>query len=221
MVLALSWISINGGVSHNEKRAVRSSAVEDSKPSKDEGVEKEGEEQGKDAEDNNTMTLLQVASRRGHLEIISFLIDNGAAINAVEIDNRAALHFAVIHGRLSIARCLLEPGADVHVRKRPGLTPLHALAQTSHTDLGKVRLRHGANMEAPDDRGNTPLDWAISFGSGVMVQAILDQEALLRKRDADGKTPMERAVRGWDLLKIDVLAKRGQSLPNNQRDMRR
>lgn len=41
-----------------------------------------------DAEDNYAMTLLQVASRHGQLEIVKFLIDNGAAVNAVEIDRR-------------------------------------------------------------------------------------------------------------------------------------
>ena len=87
-----------------------------------------------DAEDDYAMTLLQVASRQGHLEVVNFLIDNGAAINAVEIDKRAALHFAITQGRLSVACCLLERGADVHVRKRYGLTPLHVVTKTSHTD---------------------------------------------------------------------------------------
>ena len=76
-------------------------------------------------------------------------------------------------------------------------------------------------MEAPDDRGNTPLDWAIRSGSGLMVKAFLQQRAVLRKRDTDGKTPMERAVKGWDVFKINALAKRGQSFPANQRDMQR
>ena len=174
-----------------------------------------------DAEDNYAMTLLQVASRHGHLEIVRFLIDNGAAVNAVEIDNRAALHFAVIRGHVPIVRFLLEHGANVSIRKRLGLTPLHVVAQSRQTDLVQDFLDHGADMEAPDDRGDTPLDWAISFGSGIMVQELLKRGAVLRSRDADGKRPMERAVRGWDLLKIDVLAKNGQHFPTNQRDMQR
>ena len=174
-----------------------------------------------DAEDRYSMTLLQVASRHGHLNIVHFLIENNATVNATELDDRAALHFAVIRGHTSIVRFLLEHGADVNLRKRLGLTPLHVLAQTSHTDLIEALLEHGADMEAPDDNFNTPLDWAITFGSGVMVQALLERGAILRDRDSDGKRPMERAVKGWDVLKIDVLAKRGQPFPANQKDMQR
>ena len=174
-----------------------------------------------DAEDQYSMTLLQVASRRGHLHIVQFLIENNATVNATELDGRAALHFAVIRGHTSIARFLLEQGADMNLRKRLGLTPLHVVAQTSHTDLVEILLEHGAEMEAPDDNSDTPLDWAITFGSGVMVQALLEQGAILRDRDSDGKKPMERAVKGWDVLKIDVLAKRGQALPANHKDMQR
>ena len=174
-----------------------------------------------DAEDRYSMTLLQVASRHGHLETVHFLIGNNAAVNAIELDDRAALHFAVIRGHTAIARFLLEHGADVNLRKRLGLTPLHVVAQTSHTDLVEVLLKHGADMEAPDDNFDTPLDWAITFGSGIMVQALLEQGAILRDRDFDGKRPMERAIKGWDVLKIDVLAKKGQSFPADQKDMLR
>lgn len=174
-----------------------------------------------DAEDKHSMTLLQAASRHGHLEIVQFLMANHAAVNATELDDRAALHFAVVRGHVSIARFLLEHGADVNLRKRLGLTPMHVVAQSSNTDLVQVLLEYGADMEAPDDRGDTPLDWAITFGSGIMVQTLLDQGAILRSRDADGKRPMDRAAKGWDVLKVDALAKKGQPFPRNQRDMQR
>ena len=175
-----------------------------------------------DAEDNHALTLLQGASRHGQPEIVKFLIDNGAAVNAVENDSRLALHFATICGHLSIVRYLLENNADVNLRKRLGLTPLHMVAQYSkQTDLVQVLLEHGADIEASDDRDDTPLDWAITFGSGVMVQELLRRGAILRVRDADRKRPMERAVKGWGLLKVDVLSKNGQHFPANQKNMQR
>ena len=53
----------------------------------------------------------------------------------------------------------------------------------------KVLVEHGAKLEASDDRENSPLDWAISFGSGVMVQALLEQEALLRNEMLTERRP--------------------------------
>lgn len=81
-----------------------------------------------DAEDQHAMTLLQVASRYGHLELVQFLIDNYAAVNATKLDDRAALHFAVICGHISIAEQLLEHGADANLRKK---TWTHAHARCS------------------------------------------------------------------------------------------
>ena len=171
-----------------------------------------------DAEDEQAMTILQVASRHGHLEVVRFLVNEGAAVNAIETDNRAALHFAIIRGHVPVARFLLEHGADVHLRKRLGLTPMHVAVQSWRTEFVRLLLEHGADIDAPDDRGDTPLDWAITYGSGLMVQTLLDLGAVLRDRDADGKEPMERAVKGWDLLKVDVLASKGQRFPTNSKD---
>ncbi len=52
-----------------------------------------------------------------------------------------------------------------------------------------------------------------------MVYALLERGAILRSRDADGKRPTERAVKGWDVLKVDVLAKKGKSFATSSRDM--
>ena len=115
----------------------------------------------------------------------------------------------------------LENNADVSLRKRLGLTPLHVVEQYSkQTHLVQVLLDHGVDIEAPDDRGDTPLDWAITFGPGIMVQELL-RRGIPRGRDADGKRPRERAVKGWDLLKVDVLAKDGHHTSTNQKDMQR
>lgn len=130
-----------------------------------------------DAEDKHSMTLLQIASRHGRLPIVEFLIENGAAVNKTELDDRTALHFAVIRGHLTIVRFLLENGADANARKALGLTPLHVLAQTSHTELLPLLLEHGADIEAPDERGDTPLDWAITYGTGVLMKALLERGA--------------------------------------------
>ena len=87
--------------------------------------------------------------------------------------------------------------------------------------LVQVLQDHSADIEALDGRGDSPLDWAITFGSDVMVQELQRQGAILRARDAGGKRVKERAVKGWDLLKVDILAKNGQHYPTNQKDMQR
>ena len=47
-----------------------------------------------------------------------------------------------------------------------------------------------------------------------MVQELLKRGAVLRGRDADRKTPMERAVRGWDVLKVGCLGEEWAAFSN-------
>ena len=98
--------------------------------------------------------------------------------------------------------------------------PLHVVVQSWHTERVQILLDLGADIEVGDDRGDTPLDRAIIYGSGVVVQVLL-KRVVLSGRDADGKTPMERAVRGWDVLNVDVLAKNGRHFPTHHRAMQR
>ena len=57
-----------------------------------------------DTENNHIMTLLQIASRHSHLDIVTLPIDNGAAINTVKPDSKSALHFMTIRRHISIVR---------------------------------------------------------------------------------------------------------------------
>ncbi|KAF0721495.1 hypothetical protein Ae201684_019115 [Aphanomyces euteiches] len=64
---------------------------------------------------------LHVACESGHLAVIKFLLDKGAAINTTGHDNRTALHFASNYGYLDVVKSLLENGAalDMKSHARP------------------------------------------------------------------------------------------------------
>ncbi len=56
------------------------------------------------------------ASGEGHSEIVKFLLDNGAAIDAVNLRTQTALIHAVGRGHLDVVGLLLSKGADVSIR---------------------------------------------------------------------------------------------------------
>jgi ankyrin repeat protein len=62
---------------------------------------------------SNGVTVLQVASMRGHKDVVCVLLESGADIDRVDKANRTALHFAYLYNRPAIARLLLSYGADV------------------------------------------------------------------------------------------------------------
>ena len=80
-------------------------------------------------------TALHAASVKGHLDVASLLLENGANPNSRDDRDRAPLH-KVSHGgqlvmaesSLEVARLLLSSGADVNATDDQGWTPLHAAA---------------------------------------------------------------------------------------------
>jgi ankyrin repeat protein len=60
------------------------------------------------------MTALGVAASRGHLDVVTFLIEAGADIHKARNDGMTALGMAAAEGHFDIVRLLLEHGADVH-----------------------------------------------------------------------------------------------------------
>ncbi len=52
-----------------------------------------------------------VAASNGYLDVVSFLIDNGAEIEAVNHNKTTALMFAVTQGQESVVHFLIEKGA--------------------------------------------------------------------------------------------------------------
>ena len=58
-------------------------------------------------------TPLMEAAQEGHVNIVKFLIDRGALINAVTNPGDTALTYACANGHTHIADILLQCGADL------------------------------------------------------------------------------------------------------------
>jgi ankyrin repeat protein len=80
------------------------------------------------ARDKDDSTPLHCAVWKGHLQVVSTLLDAGADVNALNQND----HW--------------------------GNTPLHAAAHANHTEIAHLLIQRGANIEARDANGRTPLD---------------------------------------------------------------
>lgn len=72
----------------------------------------------------HNVTPLMVAAKRGHVQVVQFLLDAGAEINAQDDLGMTALMYATQAGQIPVVQALLKRGADIKVKNRQGETAL-------------------------------------------------------------------------------------------------
>lgn len=111
-----------------------------------------------DSRDSLTWTPLHWAAARGHVPMITFLIDSGAAIEAK--DNRlwTPLFWSAFWGQADASALLLSKGAQFSLRDVEGRSPLHiAISRTSST-VCEVLIKAGADTRTRSNDGYTAME---------------------------------------------------------------
>ena len=80
------------------------------------------------------------------IEIVEWLVERGADVNAVNKSKWTVLHFAVQHGRLNLnlIKWLVEQGVDVNAKDEYGRTILKLIPVKGNVRLVKWLKAHGA-----------------------------------------------------------------------------
>jgi len=143
-------------------------------------------------------TPLMAALYRGHMDVVTALIERGAPLDifaaaatgrlvelereirvadslaAFAYDGWTALHLAAFFGQLEAARMLLDAGADLNAVSRNSLenTPLHAAAAGRHGDVARLLVDRGADGLIPDAGDFSARAIAEQNGLSAVVAAI-------------------------------------------------
>lgn len=98
-----------------------------------------------------------VAAEEGKLQMVEYLLENGANIDEIGIehpsderyreDMGSALHRAVHGGHEEVVRFLLEKGANVNLKDVMGRTPLGLAQVRNYQELASLLKEHGAVSE--------------------------------------------------------------------------
>ncbi|EXJ68613.1 uncharacterized protein A1O5_08407 [Cladophialophora psammophila CBS 110553] len=123
--------------------------------------------------DKRSLTPLHIASGHSWAEAVELLLEQGAEVDAVDVDGRTALHLAANshvnrHEHFdtrTIDLLSLDNRTQVRMRDKQGLTPLHLAASLGRTRAVELLLRRGAEVDAVDNNDQTPLHWALQSGS--------------------------------------------------------
>ena len=85
------------------------------------------------------------ASKRGDLDTVKQLIQEGADVNHTDYRGYTPLIFGSQDEHLEIVKYLVEHGADVNQANNNGSTPLISSRQNGHLEIVKYLLKHETN----------------------------------------------------------------------------
>lgn len=96
-------------------------------------------------------TPLHIAAFYGKIEVLKFLIEKGALINAKDIsrDNKdwTPLHYAAYNGKLDCVKYLIEKNADINAKASDGATALHFAVAKGYKSIIIELLKSKADTE--------------------------------------------------------------------------
>jgi len=136
-------------------------------------------------------TALHAAANSGKKDIVEFLVNKGANVDARDSFGLAPLYYAALHNYEDIV-ILLDKGTEINAKDKKGYTLLY-YAMWDEGDKGKDTIKllisKGANVKEKDPDGFTLLNWAIWLGYKDIVELLINNGADVNAKDKDGITP--------------------------------
>jgi ankyrin repeat protein len=119
-----------------------------------------------------TLPLASVVENNDLL-MLSWMLKQGANINATDNDGDTVLFNAISLEDTFMLKFLLEHKADPNCPNHENVTPLFIAIENDKTQAAELLIRYGADITYIDDN-DTPLSLAVSKGQLSVVNCILE-----------------------------------------------
>lgn len=160
---------------------------------------------------NGGWTLLHLA--RNSRELIEYLIDTGADIEARSDGQWTPLHNQAYRGDRDGVELLLEHGADIEAKTSFGHTPLLSSIRWDRIEVTKFLIEKGANVNPTTELGRTPLVTSAVEGNSELARLFLDHEADIGVKDLNYKrTALHFAALYGQLDIVAALLEKGANI---------
>lgn len=163
-----------------------------------------------DCEDVFMHTALVGASSKGHIDVVRYLLENGADVNVAGIcedfyerlGGDTALMYASAKGHSDVVEALIENGADVNEITFLGWTALTRACSNGQINVVRLLVEKGADVNLGDKQGVTPLMFASDMNHVDIVRFLIQHGANVQAEDDEGKTALDYAQDDSDSMEI-------------------
>lgn len=186
---------------------------------------------------------MDITCRGGHVDVVTLLLDRGAAVDRAAAQNGRTPRTACEQGHLNTAMLLLDRGADIDLADYKGNTPLivscfspwgtdavkllcrrgakqdgtfpfQVACWMGHVDSARLCLGHGAEADRTDDDGWSPLHSACQDGYVDAARLCLEHGASLDRATALGDTAHSVALENDHEAMAAWLFRKGLEAPS-------
>jgi len=135
-------------------------------------------------------TILMLATRFGHRDMVMMLIDRKAQVQRRSPAGDSALMMASLRGDVGMMDLLVKAGAEIN---HEGWTALHYAAFEGSAEAAKFLLARGADKNAVAPNGYTPLMIAARNGKADAAKVLLYEDPDVNFRTESGDTALKIA----------------------------
>jgi len=138
-----------------------------------------------------------LAAQRGCIEVINWLISQGADVNALDDMRQNALFY--VSDESDVADTLIQKGANINQENKRGLTPLLALCEKGFVNASKKLLEHNADCnKIKEITGDTALHLVIRNNPKNALDCaklLIDSNANIEIPNNFNVTPLQEAFK--------------------------
>ena len=165
---------------------------------------------------NDGMTPLMIAAEDSLVNVVTFLIKQGANVDLQDNYGKTALHYALgsLNFSFEILCCLIQKGADVNTGSNEKLTPLMIAAEKGHINALTLLIKFGADVDLQDKNGKTAPHHAV-YGSDVsceILSCLIGSGADVNAGTNNGVTPLIIVAENGHINAVTSLVKCGANV---------
>lgn len=172
-----------------------------------------------DVKDDEGINSLMKASEAGELEVVDYLLQQGATSDAHDDEGWNCLMWAALSGQTEVCELLVkEWSLPAEFSTHRSETPLMKAAAGGHWDVCQFLLSEGAKINHHDVDYQTCLMWAAAEGHQTAVQGLLAADAKIEVTTKNGESALFFACMFGRMNVAKVLIQAGARVSERTRE---